>query len=144
MVSQLSKKAAPPLAKILATCRNNVSNTGPWAIPHCLLHNEAETKWWGFCKYFQIQVVLFWLKYRWNIFPMINSITNQLVVEQWLVAEHYLNQWWLSLRTDIDMHHFHMASMGYQCTFYEYFTQVQALLRHLPLCKAYHTHFDNI
>ena len=30
MVSQLSKKAALPLAKILATCRNNVSNTGPW------------------------------------------------------------------------------------------------------------------
>ena len=30
MASQLSKKAALPLAKILATCRNNVSNTGPW------------------------------------------------------------------------------------------------------------------
>ena len=29
MVSQLSKKAALPLAKILATSRNNVSNTGP-------------------------------------------------------------------------------------------------------------------
>ena len=29
MASQLSKKAALPLAKILATCRNNVSNTGP-------------------------------------------------------------------------------------------------------------------
>ena len=29
MASQLSKKAAIPLAKILATCRNNVSNTGP-------------------------------------------------------------------------------------------------------------------
>ena len=31
MVSQLSKKAALPLAKILATCRNNVSYTGPWS-----------------------------------------------------------------------------------------------------------------
>ena len=31
MASQLSKKAALPLAKILATCRNNVSNTGPRA-----------------------------------------------------------------------------------------------------------------
>ena len=30
MASQLSKKAALPSAKILATCRNNVSNTGPW------------------------------------------------------------------------------------------------------------------
>ena len=30
MVSQLSKKAALPLAKILATCRNSASNTGPW------------------------------------------------------------------------------------------------------------------
>ena len=29
MASQLSKKAALPLAKILATCHNNVSNTGP-------------------------------------------------------------------------------------------------------------------
>ena len=29
MASQLSKKAALPLAKILATCRNNISNTGP-------------------------------------------------------------------------------------------------------------------
>ena len=29
MASQLSKKAALPLAKILATCCNNVSNTGP-------------------------------------------------------------------------------------------------------------------
>ena len=29
MASQLSKKAALPLAKIFATCRNNVSNTGP-------------------------------------------------------------------------------------------------------------------
>ena len=32
MVSQLSKKAALPLAKILATCRNSVSNTGSWPI----------------------------------------------------------------------------------------------------------------
>ena len=32
MASQLSKKAALPLAKILATCRNNVSNTGPWVL----------------------------------------------------------------------------------------------------------------
>ena len=32
MASQLSKKAALPLAKILATCRNNVSNTGPWSM----------------------------------------------------------------------------------------------------------------
>ena len=31
MASQLSKKAALPLAKILATCRKNVSNTGPWS-----------------------------------------------------------------------------------------------------------------
>ena len=31
MASQLSKKAALPLAKILATCRNNVSNSGPWS-----------------------------------------------------------------------------------------------------------------
>ena len=31
MASQLSKKAALPLAKIIATRRNNVSNTGPWA-----------------------------------------------------------------------------------------------------------------
>ena len=31
MASQLSKKAALPLAKILATCRNSVSNTGPRA-----------------------------------------------------------------------------------------------------------------
>ena len=29
MASQLSKKAALPLAKIFATCRNNVGNTGP-------------------------------------------------------------------------------------------------------------------
>ena len=37
MASQLSKKAALPLAKIFATCRNNVSNTGPrtwtWSEP---------------------------------------------------------------------------------------------------------------
>ena len=32
MVSQLSKKAALPLAKILGTCRNNVSNTGPSSV----------------------------------------------------------------------------------------------------------------
>ena len=42
MASQLSKKAALPLAKILATCRNNVSNTGPWissdSIPWCFLY----------------------------------------------------------------------------------------------------------
>ena len=34
MASQLSKKAALPLAKILATCRNNVSNTGPRALSY--------------------------------------------------------------------------------------------------------------
>ena len=31
MGEQLSLKAAMPLAEILATCRKNVSNTGPWA-----------------------------------------------------------------------------------------------------------------
>ena len=30
MGEQLSLKAAMPLAEILATCRKNVSNTGPW------------------------------------------------------------------------------------------------------------------
>ena len=39
MVSQLSKKAALPLAKILATCRNSVSNTGP-------SNAENVSMWW--------------------------------------------------------------------------------------------------
>ena len=38
MASQLSKKAALPLAKILATCRNNVSNTGPRYLIHPTCH----------------------------------------------------------------------------------------------------------
>ena len=33
MGAQLSLKAAMPLAEILATCRKNVSNTGPWIRP---------------------------------------------------------------------------------------------------------------
>ena len=37
MASQLSKKATLPLAKILATCRNNVSNTRPSTVK--LLHS---------------------------------------------------------------------------------------------------------
>ena len=32
MGEQLSLKAAMPLAEILATCRKNVSNTGPWGV----------------------------------------------------------------------------------------------------------------
>ena len=32
MGAQLSLKAAMPLAEILATCRKNVSNTGPWSV----------------------------------------------------------------------------------------------------------------
>ena len=42
MASQLSKKAALPLAKILVTCRNNVSNTGPWNHAVSGLRNSFE------------------------------------------------------------------------------------------------------
>ena len=40
MAAQLSKKAALPLAKIFATCRNNVSNTGPWVTTCSLIETE--------------------------------------------------------------------------------------------------------
>ena len=36
MGEQLSLKAAMPLAEILATCRKNVSNTGPWTFGQSL------------------------------------------------------------------------------------------------------------
>ena len=53
MASQLSKKAALPLAKILATRRNNVSNTGPWCVAwapirHFRIHTPFSRieQWW--------------------------------------------------------------------------------------------------
>ena len=42
MGAQLSLKAAIPLAGILATCRKNVSNTGPWQC--CLLYLSGGRK----------------------------------------------------------------------------------------------------
>ena len=48
MASQLSKKAALPLAKILATCRNNVSNTGPsFGSVKCLLPIWCQAITWA-------------------------------------------------------------------------------------------------
>ena len=48
MASQLSKKAALPLAKILATCRNNVSNTGPSNVESVSMpwrHHGLQDEW---------------------------------------------------------------------------------------------------
>ena len=47
MASQLSKKAALPLAQIFATCRNNISITGP-RLPTSseLGMGFGETEWW--------------------------------------------------------------------------------------------------
>ena len=44
MGEQLSLKAAMPLAEILATCRKNVSNTGPWILWwHLIWHRTGIT-----------------------------------------------------------------------------------------------------
>ena len=52
MASQLSKKAALPLAKIFATCRNNFRNTGPWIAPIYLPSRKAQ--WINFQQMFAI------------------------------------------------------------------------------------------
>ena len=46
MGEQLSLKAAMPLAEILATCRKNVSNTGPWIEPPNR-HPASRSHWYA-------------------------------------------------------------------------------------------------
>ena len=45
MGEQLSLKAAIPLAEILATCRKNVSNTGPWVVSLNQIVNKQSSCW---------------------------------------------------------------------------------------------------
>ena len=54
MGEQLSLKAAMPLAEILATCRKNVSNTGPWA----KLQYEYHLFWFIYSHYEHYSVVI--------------------------------------------------------------------------------------
>ena len=44
---------------------------------------------------------VFWLKFHWNLFPMIQLIIAQHWLRQWLGTSHYLNQCWPSSRTHI-------------------------------------------
>ena len=50
-----------------------------------------------------IKIVVFWWKFRWNLFPRVQLTIFQLWFREWLGASqetsHYLNQWWLSLMT---------------------------------------------
>ena len=60
MGEQLSLKAAMPLAEILATCRKNVSNTGPW----WLWRNSLNTmSWSSTCLTTQVGISLWYIHY---------------------------------------------------------------------------------
>ena len=45
-----------------------------------------------------MKIPLFWFKFDWNLFPMVQLTINRHWFRQWLgaveVTGHYLNQWW--------------------------------------------------
>ena len=54
---------------------------------------------------FLMEIVELWLKFHWNLFPMVKLIVCQHWFRKWLgttqVTSHYLNQWWPRLLTHI-------------------------------------------
>ena len=50
-----------------------------------------------FCRQ-HFQILLFWFKFHWNLFPMAQSTISHHLFRKWLGAKqapnHYLNQWW--------------------------------------------------
>ena len=99
MASQISRKAALPLAKIFATCRNNVSNTGPrawvinripcrnhgiWLLIHVFISDERGPRCFN--------VLAHWHSY-WKLVIILRYIRTRGCCNLDYAAETYMTLW---------------------------------------------------
>ena len=92
MASQLSKKAALPLAKMFATCRNNVGNTGPSVAMARVLHNISNVTCWSSMLFLRAVISLLvdlclrsWV-WQWNPAGITSVNSSMLLVTMFLIS----------------------------------------------------------